>query len=300
MSVRIKADGDTITINQSAIASYVRCNRSFQLGAGVQPGGDIFGAETRLEGDASTCGTVFHSVVEHEMTEGRFPTLGKAQAWGKTEMTRLLTSYEVEGIPYVRASFGNNPDAIYSKLAKLIAFWYNSNERKYWLNLKQHHPELIHNEFEFDIPFMERKHGRYKHIRLAGTIDVLDQHNHQLVDWKSSGQYKQPWQEQRWAIQATAYTFAAASLGMLDPHDDGYHFGLRVFVHKGNDVEPQTILVRRGPDHWAWLVEIVEQLVSQIESDLKTWAFNDTHALCSPKWCPSWSECKGRYIGDDF
>jgi hypothetical protein len=152
----------------------------------------------------------------------------------------------------------------------------------------------------FDVPFIKNRQGRYTDIRLAGTMDVVDLYNHRLVDWKTSGRDKQPWEESRWNVQATVYTYAAAELGLLKPHDDGnFHFELIVFNHKNNEPEPQHVQVLRSENNWAWLVEVVSQMVTQIESDLPIWQMNDQHALCSPVWCPVWSDCKGKYISGE-
>jgi hypothetical protein len=296
--VRIKSPEDgVLVLNQSAIGAYIKCPEQFRVGAGVQPGGDLLGnPESRIETDAATCGTVLHTVIEHDLSGTRFTRKADIQTFAKREMSDTLAEYNRKGVPYIQSSFGTNPTAIYGKLQKLVEMWFYSDERKYWLEITAHHPECFDFEWEFETDFMIRPGKRYHTIRVAGTADVLDRYNHRLVDWKSSSRDKQPWEETRWNIQSTMYTYAAANVAGLETHDDGYWFDLRVFNHKNNNSEPQGIRIVRTANNWAWLIEIVSQMVSMIESDLEVWPYDDTHALCSPKWCFNWADCKGRYI----
>jgi hypothetical protein len=129
---------------------------------------------------------------------------------------------------------------------------------------------------------------------LAGTADVLDTYSHRLVDWKTTSRRYERWEKQRWAPQPTIYTYAAAELGLLDRHGSGYQFDYRVFNHKNNEL--QEVTVWRDQGQWSWMVQQVSHMVDMIESDMPRWPLRDDHALCGPKWCPIWDQCKGMYV----
>lgn len=295
----MKTDGEgTLWLHQSDIGHFMTCPDQFRVVNGIQPGG-LFEKvpEFRVETDAATVGTVFHAVVEHEIGGNRFQRATDAVRWAKNEMGNRVLQYTVDGTEYRTESFGSNPTKALHILAKLVETWFASDERKYWLAIAKDHPDCIHLEWEFDVPFIQGREGHLYHtIRLGGTADVLDTYNHRLVDWKTTSRKYERWEKQRWAVQPTVYTYAAAQLGLLDRHGEGYQFDYRVFNHKYNDPEPQAVTVWRDQGQWSWLLEQVNKMVMMIESDLTEWPVRDDHALCSPKWCPIWDSCKGMYV----
>jgi hypothetical protein len=287
---------DTLIIHQSDIKHFVTCPDQFRASKNVQPGGDFDrDLEIRVETDAATVGTVFHTVVEHELLGNRFQRLADAERFARHEMVRLVDQYVAAGVEYRTESFGENGGAV-KTLEKLVGQWFGSEERKYWLALVKDHPNCIQVEHQFLVPFITNREGRYKNVMLAGTMDVLDTYNHRIVDWKTSSRRYERWEKQRWDVQSTVYTFAAAQQNVLDRHEDGYHFQFKVFNHKYNDPEPQTVEVQRDIGQWGWLVQTVSHMIDLIESDLPRWPLRDDHALCGPRWCPVWNECKGMYV----
>lgn len=124
-----------------------------------------------------------------------------------------------------------------------------------------------------------------------GTVDVVG--SLYLVDWKTSGRQYQAWEKQRWAIQPTMYAHAAERMGWLH-----YPVDFRYVVFDKGAKPPQVVQVQRGPEHAKFLTA---QLWLVYDQDWKRpWPLNDQHALCSPKWCPHWEECKGLYVSPDF
>ena len=263
----------------------------------IQPGGSFEKIpDYRVETDAATVGTTFHAVVEHELTGNRFQRSADAVRWAKSYMGDLVFGYVTDGTEYRTESFGEDPTKALLKLAGMVEDWFVSEERKYWTAIVKDHPECVDIEWTFDVPFISGRDGLYQNIRLAGTADILDTYNHRLLDWKTSSRDYQRWEKQRWAVQPTVYTFAAASLDLLDRHEHGYQFDYRVWNHKSSLIEPQAVTVWRDQGQWSWLVQQVNHMVDMIESDLERWPLRDDHALCSPKWCPNWSGCKGMYV----
>lgn len=145
-------------------------------------------------------------------------------------------------------------------------------------------------EAEFCVPFYE---DETRLVELSGTIDYVgdDSHVAPLKDWKTSsrGEYVE-WEKKRWDIQSMVYTYAATHEGWVVPEpDDSVNFEFVVMFDGG----VQRLVLRRGPEHWAWLKAKVESTCLLIEADLPTWPKQDNHALCSPKWCSAWDFCKG-------
>jgi hypothetical protein len=290
-------DNGTLWLHQSDIGHFMSCPEQFRVVNGILPGGSFEkNISHRVETDAATIGTIFHSVIEHEIQEGRFQRVADAIKWAKTEMGHRVLGYMEAGTEYRTESFGDDPTRALGTLAKLVTMWFNSDERKYWLALSKDHPDCILVEYEFDVPFITGRNGLYKEIRLGGTPDIIDTYNHRIVDWKTSSRKYERWEKQRWAPQPTVYTFAVAELGLIQRHEKGYQFDYRVFNHKYNDPEPQCETVWRDTGQWAWMVQQVSNMVDMIESDLTVWPVRDDHALCSPKWCPIWDSCKGMYV----
>ena len=148
-------------------------------------------------------------------------------------------------------------------------------------------------EWRFEVPLHEDEE---RVIELSGQVDYLDT-GVSMIDWKTSGGLPwQKWEHERWDIQATVYTYAGVAAGMLEPAWDKYEFEFVVMSKKGVD----RIKVTRRPEDWEWLKHKCIEMAHLIESDVPSWPTNDTHALCSPKWCPAWDDCKGLYVHENW
>lgn len=135
-------------------------------------------------------------------------------------------------------------------------------------------------------------------IQLNGTADLVEQ-VYGLCDWKTASRKYEAWEKERWAIQPTVYTWAALQEGLLDPERPAWPFTFYVFVN-GKEVTVQELTVMRHRGDHDWLRQRVYDLAILIEADLPVWPKNDTHALCSPKFCGVWDSCKGAHYGDGW
>ena len=295
----MRYEDGVLTLHQSDINNYITCPEQFRavngLGGGKPPDPDF--DNIRIETDAATVGTVLHAVIEHDLSGTEFKTSKKAMAHGRSIFGDLCADYVANNIEYRTESFGT-PDKALEALDKLVESWFFSEEREYW---HQRDPKGFDLEHEFHIPFitLAEPKGVIREVWLAGTMDVLDRAEHRIVDWKSAGRDYQRWEKQRWAVQPTVYTFAGETFG-IDPHGvDGYRFDYKVFVRRGVQ-QAQTVTVYRGTGQWAWLVNVVNNIVQMIESPLLMWPLRDDHALCGPRWCPIWSDCKGMWVTDEW
>ena len=138
-------------------------------------------------------------------------------------------------------------------------------------------------------------------VMVQGTIDAID-HLLGLVDWKSASRAYTPWEKRRWSIQASVY-LAAARQGVLPVSvPDVFHYVVFPDVPPSNrDWPVQVIDVTREAAQDGWLVNqvgAIAGMVSAVGFEAE-WPMRDQHALCSPKWCPSWDGCRGVFLGAD-
>ena len=289
-------NGSTLTLHQSDIKHFITCPDQFRRVNGILPGGNWDpGVDIRVETDAATLGTVFHKVLETDIVKP-FPSETDAVRFAKNVLGETIMEYTLSGVEYRTESFGGDPIKQLDTLAMLTERWYRSDERAHWVELYDHQPEHIQLEWKFKVPLLERPGKTFDTVLLAGTADVLDTYTNRLVDWKTSSRKYERWEKQRWDQQATIYTYAAAQEGLLQRGEEGYRFDFKVFNHRYNDPEPQTVEVWRDQGSWGWMIQQVSNMVTLIESDLEVWPLRDDHALCGPKWCPVWADCKGTFV----
>ena len=137
--------------------------------------------------------------------------------------------------------------------------------------------------------------GTTTEMRWNGTWDVLLPNLH-MKDWKTAGRAYTPWERQRWAVQPTFYTEAARQMGLLPAKSE-----FRYVVFQKKNKPPQIVTVHRDHRFTAHMVNTLWRIVDLHDALPEgPWPINDQHALCSPKWCPFWSTCKGANVPDDF
>lgn len=256
----------------------------------------------RGESDAALVGTTFHEVVHKDLSSGGdfFDTPGEAVSYGKTFYRAQVRDFQLIGRNFSTESFRSEKAAL-QKMEDGVDRWWRSQERDYWLHVINEHPGMVRFEQTFEVPFLSGlSHPLFDKVGLTGTPDVIDGYGNRILDWKTGSRKYQRWEKQRWDVQSNVYTFAAAALGLITPDADGrYEFTFKVFIH-GETGEPQTVTVYRSQNQWAWLTELVTNIVEQMEAPSRRWPLRDDHALCGPKWCPAWKSCKGKYVDDDW
>lgn len=143
----------------------------------------------------------------------------------------------------------------------------------------------------FDDPWSEKP----VEIWLGGTIDYVDP-NGVIWDWKTAARRYSQGEKQRQSIQATAYAYACAQNGW-STMPVRFNYGVMTRTSKSAG---QIVPVVRTQQHVDWFTMQVQSLVQSfatIGTD-RPWVANDQHGLCSEKWCPYWSICKGSRISD--
>lgn len=280
--MRIDAHG--IHVHQSDIKSWLNCGEQQRLRRLVQ--------DTSFETDAATVGTVLHAVIEQELEHGFFGNEKDAAAWAAFKFLEYLEGYANSGAVYSRSSFDTDLKAL-KVIERLVQSWFRCDERDYLYHLEEAVPE-----WSFDVPLGVSFQNRPVYV--SGTADLLLP-NQGLWDWKTASQSYRRWEKQRWDVQSSVYTYAAHYEGLIQPDRWGeYEFTFKVFDSKGaTPGPPDSLTVKRSPANWDWVsVQVLNMLAVQTALPDGPWPLNDSHVLCSPKWCPVWDSCKGQLITD--
>jgi hypothetical protein len=129
----------------------------------------------------------------------------------------------------------------------------------------------------------------------AGTMDYVAPDG-TLWDWKTAARKYSQSEKQKQSIQASVYAYAAVALGYTN-WDVTFNFGV---VIRNSKSSGSIVPVNRTKAHGDW---VAEQATTTVTSALRmghaiAWPKNDQHNLCSDKWCPWWSVCKGSYVSD--
>lgn len=139
-------------------------------------------------------------------------------------------------------------------------------------------------------------HDETREVVLTGTIDYMDRVLGPW-DWKTASRAYERWEKERWNIQRTVYGWALRHAGFtgVDAIDQypGPTDRFTFCVLGDFNSAPQIVEVTSTDEHDRWLKHQIESLLPLMESGATVWPKNDSHALCSPKWCEAWDTCKG-------
>lgn len=139
-----------------------------------------------------------------------------------------------------------------------------------------------------------------------GTMDYASTQG--LWDWKTAARKYSLLEKQTQSIQASIYAgWALSGQADMDVAQDEngsieFTFGVMIRNMKG---ESQLVRIKRNSAHVMWVTEQAKTLVRSalaLRDDdggfHSSWLKNDQHFLCSDRWCPWWSVCKGVFIQD--
>lgn len=131
-------------------------------------------------------------------------------------------------------------------------------------------------------------------VWLGGTMDYVDPDG-VVWDWKTAARKYSQGEKQRQSIQATAYAYAVVENGLAQDYPVRFNYGV---MTRTNNSVGQIVPIVRTKAHVDWFKHQVQSVVQPslaVGLD-KPWIANDQHGLCSEKWCPYWSICKGSRI----
>ena len=128
-----------------------------------------------------------------------------------------------------------------------------------------------------------------------GTMDYF--HPKGIWDWKTAARKYYQAEKQTQNVQSAVYAEASHVLGMID-YPVEFNFGVMI---RNASSTGQIVSITRTPEHGQWIIDQTIALVNnlltvQAKMPSSRWIVNDQHYLCSQRWCPVWSMCKGSYI----
>ena len=137
-------------------------------------------------------------------------------------------------------------------------------------------------------------------IGLKGTADYVT--DTEIWDWKNvartgKGTNWEPWKKQRYDHQSQIYDLAATLGGFGEPFKPKrFVFGV---VDK-KTMKGVIVPVHRTMYHHGWVLDKIERFVRlAVEyGDDKPWPVTEDSWLCSPKYCPAYELCRGKFIGE--
>lgn len=263
------ADGGptTYVMSQSWLNTFQNCPEQARL--------EMCGQMPRVETDATAIGTAVHAGIETVLCGGS-SNEGEEVALATFSGLSKMTEFQWVSI--------KTPETALETIKRCYWAWWN-----------EVYPQLgntVAVEKEFTSTLWQ---GPDCTVLLKGTIDLIDEDPEgkpMIVDWKTANRPYEAWEKERWAIQPTVYSHAVDE--MYGGKYDEYEFTYAVMMKSRQDV--QWVTVKRDARHWAWLREQTLAIVRMIEAELPMWPLRDQHALCSPKWCPVYAECKGAHF----
>lgn len=281
----INHDEHTIDIRQSWLDAAMRCPERGRQSI-IRPEWD---AES---GDAALCGTGMHGYAE-----------ARLQGGSKDEAFEALHQAIDDDI----AERGGVVFKTYRNLQEVRDYseacakgWERHLFPKLNNTLNFGHPA----EVNFTVDFMDYidQHGQQWRVRLTGTADYPTPSK--VWDWKSAGdkgKYKQR-EKQKHAVQPTVYLAAAVRGAFGFEYRYPAHFTFGVVIRPSNpSIVPDALTcdVWRGQAHENLLRDLIyRQLVlwDRIGLDEKWPLTMENNWLCSAKWCPWYSICRGAHL----
>ena len=233
---------------------------------------DVFNLVSEPMKDASTLGTVCHTVAEDVCNSLIDVNEGHAEAPMDIQSALDAFDYEwEETVDKIEVWNSYNPTSAHAAGVIKVTNWYN-----------EVFPLLqpLQTEYTFDVPLLE---DEQRIVRLTGTVDLVEADR--LWDWKFPGRdySRERWQYERWDVQSIAYCYALGvpNFSYAVMHPDGVG----------------RMDLERGQEHFDWLRQKVSALCKLLETQTGPYPLGDNGWWCSAKWCENFARCKGATTG---
>jgi hypothetical protein len=282
--MRIESDesGNRVYVRQSWLNDALMCPERSRLLSAFP--------EMRRENDSAMMGTAVHKGIEAVLT---------GEVSGLNDMCYValdwFTSKERELVEAGSGVFVTNTDP---------AKWHDHIQAMCGAWLQDIYPFLELGgivEYKFCVPVAscDGPDGFSYTLYFEGTSDYVTGSG--IWDWKTAARKYSEAEKQSRDIQSSVYTAAMVYGGMLD-FPVQFRFGVMLRNASSSGL---VYTVVRNERHAQW---IVSQAASVVNSFLLynkvlpdgSWARNDQHHLCSERWCPVWSKCKGALLGHEY
>ena len=274
--MRVAEDGK-VWVRQSWLNDIMICPERSRLAVTLP--------DWRMGSDATHIGTAVHAGIEHYLTHDEIDN-----AYGKAhvELERLVEEEpfrinSTNGHLHMREYVTTLMDTFYTQIAPHVTKG-GVCEQKFGVKL-------------YDLPAdTSLPYDAQPAVWLGGTIDYIDPMG-VIWDWKTAGRKYYQGEKQRQSIQASAYAYACVENGWSPSYPVRFNYGVMTRTSKSVG---QIVPVIRTEQHVDWFKHQVQSVLqSCLSLGLETpWMANDQHGLCSEKWCPYWSICKGSRLSD--
>ncbi len=163
---------------------------------------------------------------------------------------------------------------------------------------------LVEHQFCQQVATVDGPFNRPYNLFFEGTIDYIAPSPESglvtIWDWKTSSRKYYEAEKQSRDVQSAVYVSAIVASGAAE-FPVGFKFG--VMTRSGSSVG-QIVSVLRSEEHYKWIVSQASSVVNGFLLSERflpdgSWMRNDQHHLCSARWCPVWSKCKGSFMGHD-
>lgn len=270
--MRIDKETNRVFVRQSWLKDMLLCPERARL-AVVQP-------EFKTQNDSAAIGTAVHAGIEAVLA-------GNASVKDAPDISLIkFKELESAGINHTNV----NPDSWHDHVLGLTEAWVKDILPKV--------PMGGSCEVPFSVPTGAFVNGM--ELWFEGTMDYL--HELGIWDWKTAARKYSALEKQSQDIQSSIYSYAGHKLGITQEKSI-FNFGVMIRV---NNAYGQIVSVHRSKAHGDF---VVKQAMSAVATacammkgnDLPTderWLINDQHYLCSQRWCPWWSVCKGAHISE--
>jgi hypothetical protein len=238
--------------------------------------------QMRRGSSETALGTGFHTAIETILRDG--PQDGYVEG---IDLTLILNAIN-NGVRSYRHEMGLNvmvtqdwdDETVYALLESMVYSWA--------ADISPHVPRGGEIEKKFQFPLNEFAINGYS-IFMEGTADYVAPDG-TLWDWKTAKRKYSAREKQLQSVQASMYTMMLAQTQPADEYL--FNFGVVIRSEKSSG---HITTVRRTPNHHGWLARQTVGAVNAMFSagDL---FMNDNHFLCSEKWCPWYSVCRGAHI----
>jgi len=264
---------NNVYVRQSWLGDALMCMERARLA--------IVSPEWSVGSDATMLGTGVHAGIEHYIKENGNASLDDMQAVMRLNINTSEEKFKWNNL--------QSYDAMFKVGDGLLKAW--------WDDIRKHVELGGLVEQKFTVPVGTfNVDGSTMILHYSGTMDYVEPSG-RIWDWKTAGRKYSQSEKQKQSVQASVYATAAVKLGLTASFPVSFMFGV---MTKTSKPEGQIVEVVRTAAHSSWLEVQARNIVSAALRMGRTnvWPQVDQHNLCSEKWCPWWSICKGSHISD--
>ena len=269
-------DVTKVFVRQSWLGDALMCPERARLTA-LHP-------ETRKENDSAMMGTAVHAGIEQVLNSEIQPEdIGDYSVNAFFEREKALNA---EG---KKINITNTDPKNWAKHI-------NSMANAWVSDIMPHVPLGGISEYKFATKVADVDNELFEYeLWFEGTMDYF--HPKGIWDWKTAARKYYQAEKQTQNVQSAVYAEASHVLGMID-YPVEFNFGVMI---RNASSTGQIVSISRTPEHGQWIIDQTIALVNnlltvQAKMPSSRWIVNDQHYLCSQRWCPVWSMCKGSYI----